>query len=303
MTSLVTPLPSLDNLRCFLEAARARNFRHAARAVALTPTAFGQRIKQLEEQVAAPLFARTTRSVTLTEAGLALVPRAERCIAAAQECGRVAREPTEHPPTDVTLGTRQELGMSWILPQRRKLMRERPWLDLHLYFSSGPDLLLRVRTLDIDCAITSTAYSDPKLDSFQLHRESYVLVAAARLLRHTPLRKPADAERHTLIDASPDMPLFRYWRDAPRGSHVLRFGRGSWLGAIEAIRHQVVEGEGVAVLPAYFVRHELASGALERVFPRVALAHDYFRFVFRAADPRRAIFESMAREIRLLPLA
>jgi DNA-binding transcriptional LysR family regulator len=182
-------------------------------------------------------------------------------------------------------------------------MRDRPWLNLHLYYSSGPDLLLRVRTLDIDCAVTSTSFSDPKLDSFQLHREDYVFVASPKLLRRLPLRRAEDARRHTLIDASPDMPLFRYWRDAPRGGDTLRFARGSWLGAIAAIRHQVVDGAGVAVLPAYFVRRELASGALERVFPRVPLLHDYFRLVFRSADPRRAFFESIARDVRKVPLA
>src|SRR5215831_5809259 len=101
------PTLSLDSLRCFLEAARTLNFRLGARAVALTPTAFGQRIKQLEEQVGAPLFARTTRSVTLTETGLALVPAAERCLAAADDCELIGRGKTEHPPMDLVLGTRQ----------------------------------------------------------------------------------------------------------------------------------------------------------------------------------------------------
>jgi len=40
-------LPSLESLRCFVEAARLLNFRKAARAVALTPAAFGARIRQL----------------------------------------------------------------------------------------------------------------------------------------------------------------------------------------------------------------------------------------------------------------
>ncbi len=42
-------LPSIDSLRCFEAAARTLQFRSAARAVALTPTAFGQRIQKLEE--------------------------------------------------------------------------------------------------------------------------------------------------------------------------------------------------------------------------------------------------------------
>jgi DNA-binding transcriptional LysR family regulator len=290
-------------LHCFLEAARARNFRRAARVVALTPTAFGQRIKQLEEQLGTTLFARTTRSVALTEHGLALVPVAERCLAAADDCAQIARGPAEHPPMDLTLGTRQELGMSWVLPQRRALVRTRPWLTIHLAFSSGPDLLLRIRTFELDCAITSTAFSDPKLDSYQLHREDYVFVGAARLLAKRALSRPEDAARHTLLDASPDMPLFRYWRDAPGGGDRLRFSRYAWLGSIAAMRQQVLEGEGVAVLPMYFVRNDLALRRLRRVFPRVTPVHDHFRLVFRAADPRRSIFESLANELTRAPLA
>ena len=101
--------PSFDSLRCFLAAARALNFRAAARSVALTPTAFGQRIKQLEEQFGVPLFVRTTRSVSLTERGLALLPAVERCLAAVDECSRVARGPTEHPP----MNWRSARGRSW----------------------------------------------------------------------------------------------------------------------------------------------------------------------------------------------
>ena len=61
-------IASLDTLRCFVAAARALNFRQAARSVALGPTAFSQRIKALEEQLGRQLFSRATRSVTLTSA-------------------------------------------------------------------------------------------------------------------------------------------------------------------------------------------------------------------------------------------
>src|SRR6185295_16400638 len=83
-------LPSIENLRCFLAAARLLSFRKASRSCSLTPAAFGQRIKHLEDELGVPLFQRTTRSVTLTEPGIALVPLAERVLAAAEECVRSA---------------------------------------------------------------------------------------------------------------------------------------------------------------------------------------------------------------------
>ncbi len=56
---------STENLRCFLEGARRLNFRAAAKAVALSLAAFGQRIRQLEDDLGVSLFRRSTRQVLL----------------------------------------------------------------------------------------------------------------------------------------------------------------------------------------------------------------------------------------------
>src|SRR5256885_11097735 len=207
-------LPSLDSLQCFELAARLLNFRKAARAVGLTPAAFGQRIQKLEDQLGAKLFTRTTRSVHLTDAGTALLEPATRCLRVAEETMRAARGDRAPAPMDLVLGTRHELGVSWILPQFDRLEKVRPWLQLHLYFGSGPDLLLRVRTMEVDCAVTSSRLGDPALDATSIHPEHYVFVASPKLLQKTPFRQDGDAREHRLIDADVDMPLFRYWRDA-----------------------------------------------------------------------------------------
>lgn len=295
-------LPSIDSLRCFVAAARLLNFRAAARTVALTPAALGQRIQKLEEELGTPLFLRTTRSVSLTEAGLALVPLASRCLDSARDCVRAARGETGPPPMEITLGTRQELGMSWVVPQLEGLARRFPSLDLHLYFGSGPDLVLRVRTLEIDCAVTSSRFTDPKLDAIRLHREDYVFVGSTELLRRQALGADAHARAHTLLDISADLPLFRYFRDAPGGGDRLAFGRIVRLGSIEAIRKRVEEGAGVAVLPLYQVAGDLERRAFRKIFPKVVPLHDYFRLVFRADDARRPMFQKLAETMLAAPL-
>lgn len=296
-------LPSIDSLRCFTAAAKLLNFRAAARSVALTPAAFGQRIKQLEEQLGAPLFQRTTRSVRLTESGLALLPAAERCLLAAAECVRVGAAGSRSlAPMDVTIGTRHELGLSWILPQLDALTKAQPWLRLHLYFGSGADILLRVRSMEIECCVTSSRLVDPKLDSLRLHREDYVFVGATALLEKKPLKRAEDAKEHTLLDTDETLSLFRYFRDAPGGGDHLQFAHAVRLGTIEAIRTRVLQHAGVAVLPEYLVRKDIASGKLTKILPSVALVHDFFRLVFRADDPRRPIYEQIAKQMSATPL-
>lgn len=159
----------------------------------------------------------------------------------------------------------------------------------------------RVRAAEIDAAITSTRFADPRLTALVLHEETYVLVASKRLLSRIPLRRPEDAARHTLLDAGPDLPLFRYFRES-EGAPDLRFADVIRLGAIGPIKHEVLRGAGVAVLPAYFTAAERAAGKLVVLFPKVKLTSDYFRFVFRAADPRRAAFDVLAAELREAPL-
>jgi DNA-binding transcriptional LysR family regulator len=294
-------LPDLDSLRCFVAAAQALNFRQAARSVNLTPAALGQRIKLLEGALDTQLFARTTRSVQLTPEGLALLPYAQRALDAARDCARAARGELAV-PLEVVLGTRHELGLSWLLPQLDALSQRHPAVTFHLYVSSGEDLLLRLRTREIDCAVTSTRYSDGRLDAVRLHREEYAFVGASALLGTVAFETPEDARRHTLLDAGPELPLFRYWVDAPGGGERLHFGRVLRMGTIAAIERMVLDGRGVAVLPRYLVREALGDGRLRELFPEVVCTSDWFRLVFRARDPRQGLFESIARALLEAPL-
>jgi DNA-binding transcriptional LysR family regulator len=295
-------LPSLESLRCFVAAARVLNFRNAAASLALTPAAVGQRIKQLEDELGAALFVRTTRSMQLTAAGLALVPRAEACLMAAAACFEVGDANVAMPPMDLLLGTRHELGISWILPQLDGLRARFPSVKLHLYVGSGPDLLLRVRTLEVDCAITSSAVTEERLDALPLHREEYVFVASPRLLAQTPFRKPGDAGKHELVDVNAQRSLFRYFADAEARPGDFAFKSFLRLGTIEAVRQRIVGGAGVGVLPKYLVEPDLRARRLVRLFTKVNLRDDCFRLVFRTDDPRRPLFDRLASAMREAPL-
>jgi LysR family glycine cleavage system transcriptional activator len=295
-------LPSVDALAAFAEVARRLNFRAAARALALTPAALGQRVRQLEERVGRPLFQRTTRRVSLTEAGLALLPAAQGALAAASDCLRAARGETGPPPQELVLGTRHELGMSWIMPMLPRLRRAHPELTIHVYFGSGSDLLLRVRSGEVHCAVGSMRIDDPAFDSVRLHREDYVFVGAPALLRRQPLRRAADAEAHTLIDERAGLPLYSYWRDAAGSALPLRFERVVYFGTIAAIRAGALAGDGVAVLPRYLVAHDLAARRLALVLPRVRPVSDYFRLIFRVDDPRGALYRAVGGVMLAAPL-
>lgn len=295
-------LPDLDSLRCFVEASKLLNFRAASKVVGLTPAALGQRIQRLEEEFGVVLFTRTTRRVQLTEAGLALLPVAKEAIETARQCAPAARGELGPAPVDLVLGTRHELGMSWLVPMLPALTESHPHVTFHLYVGSGPDLEDRVRTRQLNCAVSSRKIHDPSVEFIRLHEERYVFVGQPELLSDVPLDKPEDAADHVLIDTSPEIPLFGYWRDAPGGLDSLVFRGLRRMGTIEAIRALVIRGDGVAVLPEYLVRPQLDAGELQIVMPDVSPRSDHFRLLFRGDDPLRVLYASLAEVMSATPL-
>jgi DNA-binding transcriptional LysR family regulator len=291
-----------EDLACFLAAMRLPSFTAAARTVAITPAAFGQRIKRLEDQLGQRLFQRTTRRVLPTPAALRLLPYAEELRQLAEKGLQAVRGEAGATPIDLTVGTRHELGMSWLLAQLPALEGAIPALTCHLYFGSGTDLLIRLRTLEVDCAIGSMKLTDPQLAAIPLHPEEYVLTGAPRLLRERPLSTAQEAEDHVLVDISPDLPLLQYLREGSPAASTLRFRRILCMGTIAAIHHTVLKGRGVAVLPRYLVRGDLRARRLVPILPALPLKADHFRLVFRASDPRRALYERMAELLLRAPL-
>jgi LysR family glycine cleavage system transcriptional activator len=288
----------VESLRCFEAAAASLNFRLASRRVALSPAALSDRIRRLEEQLAARLFERTTRRVALTPAGLRLLPHVRELLDGHARCHAIVRGEAHRPPFELRLGTRFELGLSWLVPALPALEQADPMRTVHVTFADHPDLLARMKQGLIDCAVTSARIAEGAIDYRVLHPETYVFTAAASLLRRRPLRRGTDAARHTLIDISADLPLFRYFVDQGGGTSEWRFERVEYLGTIGAVRQRVLQERGVAVLPEYFVREDLARKRLRRLMTGVRLLSDSFRLVWLRGHPRSAELERLAIDLR-----
>ena len=295
-------LPDLESLKCFVAAADLLNFRAAARQVGLSPAALSQRIRSLEEQLETSLFKRTTRTVHLTEAGLALLPTAHNALEAAAEVWLAVGKHSGRIPVDITIGTRHELGLSWVVPMLPDLQNAHPGLTCHTYFGSGADLEYKVRGRQIDCAISSRTVTDPALSHLRLHREEYVLVATPKSLETHPIHTFKDFAEHALIDTNPTLPLFSYFREGSDLSGSLSFKQYLHMGTIEAIRIAIHQNRGIGVLPKYLIEDDIQSGTLVALFSDTPVQHDWFRLIFRKDDPRRTLFESLSETMRSYPL-
>ena len=168
-------------LRYFVAVAETRHFGRAAEALRIAQSPLSQAIRQLESQLGAPLFERTTRRVDLTAAGEALLPEAVRILAsldaARDQVGRVAAG---------ALG-RLRVGATGLATYRhvpelvRRLTAELP--GLALTFTTDmltPGLETALAEHRIDLAILRPPVSDPGLDHHLLAREHLVLAVPSR---------------------------------------------------------------------------------------------------------------------------
>jgi DNA-binding transcriptional LysR family regulator len=288
----------LDSLRCFDAAATTLNFRAAALRVGLSPAAFSDRMRRLEQHRGATLFVRTTRQVELSEVGRRLLPLAREALISVGHLQTAVRSPAAPPPYELYIGTRYELGISWLCPALPALARSQPARTIHLYNGDSSDLLLRLERGELDAVVGSMRLTSPRLTYAAIHPEEYLLVGKRRCLR-----RRQDARALTLVDVSRDLPLFRYFLDALPDAEPWPFARVEHMGGIGNIRRRLLDGSAhVAVLPRYFVRPDLAAGHLLRLMPRVQLRSDAFRLVWRAGVPRAAELLQLAEELRAHPL-
>jgi len=288
----------LDSFRCFDAAATTLSFRAAAARVHLSPAAFSDRIRRLEEDLGVSLLRRTTRQVAVTEDGQRLLPLVREALAAADRVRAAAQQKGHPPPFELVLGTRYELGISWLCPALEPLSRRRPERTIHLFNADSADLLRRLERGELDAVVASVRLTSPRLAYAALHPEAYALVSTTRCLRGR-----ADAGSVTLVDVTPDLPLFRYFLDALPDAEPWPFARVEYMGGIGNIRSRVLVGGGrIAVLPRYFIARDVAAGRLVILMPRVRPRSDTFRLVWRAGHPREAELVALAADLRTHPL-
>jgi len=285
---------SMENLVCFLAAAEHLNFRKAAEQMAITPAAFGQRIKQLERQLGCVLFQRTSRSVRLSLEGTRLLPKAKSAYREMMACKK-ALYPGEQMDIHLLLGTRFELGLSWVLPSLLTFQKEYPHFKLDFYFGSGPDILKQLKEQKVHGIITSAPQSSSTWSSAFLHEENYVFVGSKKLLKKEPFRNPCDAIRHTLLDIDATLPLTRYMTSVMGN---MEFGEIRLCGTGAAVEYMVQEGLGVAVLPEYM----LQKGTLHNIFPKQKLLTDSFRLLYKADSIFREPLQQIADYLKACPL-
>lgn len=293
---------TLQQMMAFAETAKHGSFAAAARELGTAPSTLAKAVARLEQSLKVKVFHRTTRQVSLTPDGERLFERCQRLLAEFDALQAEASGATEEPSGLLRVDLPIVLGREFLLPVLARLVREHPRLKLDLRLQDGFADLVKE---GIDVAVRLGPLKDSTLVAQRIATQAMVLVASRdyAAARGMPRRLEDLAAHDALLFRNPTSGRDRPWvfRQGAREVEIepasrVRINDGE--GLVAAVRL----GLGIAQLPEYFVRRELASGEFVELLKSLRPAPRPVLAVYpgaRLVPARVRAFVQAARELRL----
>lgn len=297
-------LDTLDGMVVFVAVADAKNFRVAGERLGVSASAVSQALRKLEERMGMALVHRTTRSVSLSEAGERLygavrpaIEEVESAVVAVGELGDTPRGNLR-----LLVGTAADPVLSG--PLLTDFLAAHPHVTLHLEVSDavgdlvaeGYDAGIQLgEVIDRDM-ITVPVTGDIRLT---------VVGSPAYFARHRKPQHPRDLVHHDCLNwhPAPGMPPYR-WEFTERGREIVIAVRARVLSNDSAINIRLARaGLGLAIVYEDQVREEVARGELVPVLEKFCEPFPgYFLFYphRRHASPALRALIDYLRESRKL---
>lgn len=250
----------LQAMRVFVGVADLGGFAPAARKLGLTPSAVTRLVAALEEHLGLRLLHRTTRAVSLTDAGQRYLVRARQILTDLEEAEAQARAVRAQPVGHLTVAAAAVFGRLHVGPLICRYLAQYPEVTGELSLSDRNVALIEE---GIDLAVRIGALTDQSLIARRMGAVRRLLVATPEYLaRHGPVTRPEDLAGHRLIHFA-IAPGPTEWRFEEAGREIRlpirpRFTTNS---ADAAIWHCRNDG-GIVRLLSYQVIDAVRTGAL-----------------------------------------
>lgn len=249
----------------FVAVVEAGSLTAASRRLGVTTSYASKLVTRLEERLGLSLLIRTTRKVTLTEAGRVYYERSTEALQGLEQAEAMAAELLQRPTGTLRVTLPSGFGAQFVLGALAEFAELYPDLKLELVFL---DRQVDLITEGYDVAIRAGDLGDGRLITRKLARAERVICASAEYLGRagTPGTPEALAEHACLLYAYHATPG-RWHMRGPDGEREVEVSgpmvANSGLMLVEA----AARGRGLVFVPSFHVAAELQTGRLQRVLP------------------------------------
>ncbi|OYT98902.1 MAG: LysR family transcriptional regulator [Burkholderiales bacterium PBB1] len=253
---------NFHHLHYFWAVAKEGNLTRAATHLHVSQSALSAQIRQLEEQLGQPLFARIGRSLQLTEAGQLALGYAESIFTAGAELTALLREGRRDERQVLRIGAMATLSRNFQENFLRPLL-EREDVELVLHSGSLVDLLARLRVHTLDLVLSNQrvhASSEDPWRCQRIARQPVSLVGKPRPKRKA-FRYPEELAEVPLLLPGRDNDI-RAGFDLLCERLGIRYRLRAEVDDMALLRLLARDSDSVALLPTVVVQDELRSGRL-----------------------------------------
>ncbi|MBD3734332.1 MAG: LysR family transcriptional regulator [Sphingopyxis sp.] len=253
----------LLTLEMFVAVAGEGGFAAAARKIGSSPPAVTRGIAALEARLGTALFHRSTRAVSLTDAGSAFLGEARRLLGELADAERAARGVEAVPSGQLYITAPVMFGRLHVLPVVDALLIEHAALGARMMLI---DRNVRIVEEGIDVAVRIGPLADSGLKAVRIGRVRQMLVASpAYLARRGAPGMVAELAGHELIGM-----------EGPRTTNEWQLASGRWrferrprfvVNTVDAALAAAEAGVGIANLLSYQVAAAVDAGRLVSLLP------------------------------------
>lgn len=273
---------SLPQLEVFLAAADAMSFSTAARGMGLTPAGVSRAIGKLEENLGVALFARTTRSVRLTEEGQLLYERAAETMGSLREVEDILQGRQSEPKGALRISVPSTYGHFRLIRALPAFAKKHPGLALQVSIANR-----NINLIDdgFDAAVRLGELSDSRMISRRLEDAAVGLYAAPSYLksRSTP-KTIADLKSHACIPfvlPSTGKPIPWLYRHKGIDGEWVPKGQTQFEDDVLGCLNYAIGGGGICQMLSFTAEEAVARGELVPVLEKFSGRTRPFSLIYR----------------------
>ena len=257
-----------SSIECFVRSAEVGSFAEAARRLSLTPAAVGKSVAKLEARLGVRLFQRSTRSLTLTEAGQRFLTEVSASLQTIQNAVANLASAEGQPTGTLKVSMGTVFGRLYIVPLLGEFLRRYPAITPDWHFDNRQvDLISQ----GFDAAIGGGFDLPQGVVARKLAPAHRILVASPDYLARQPdIQGPEDLQEHPgILIRSPQTGRVRSWPliNREREQQALSLKARMTMSDSEAACSAAEQGLGIALVSMPFAVPYLRSGQLLRVLP------------------------------------